>query len=87
MQDEGEALRYVTACRLNLEGVMIRLIVKVLSGDYDGVTHQSFRTFDVDLPEVEKFLSENTGYMNSGSKNIIGGELIKTDGENNATNT
>ena len=56
---------------------MIRLIIKELASDCDGKTHQSYKTFDVDLPEVERYLRESVGYAGCGSRAIIGGELIE----------
>jgi hypothetical protein len=46
---------------------MIRLIVKELAPDPDGVTHEALTTFDVDLPEVEKYMRQEIGYKESGS--------------------
>lgn len=58
---------------------MIRLICKEMASDYDGKTHQLLKTFDVDLPEVEKWLEVKVGYAQSGSRQIIGAEIITNE--------
>jgi len=46
-----------------------------------------YKTFDVNLPEVEEYLSARVGYAQCGSREIIGAEIIpdnqslETDGQ------
>ena len=56
---------------------MIRLIIRELASDHGGETHHAWKTFDVNLPEVEEYLSVNIGYVGSGSRAIAGAEIIK----------
>ncbi len=55
---------------------MIRLLIKEMAGDPDGKTHISWKTFDVELLEVEAFLKITPGYYDNGSRQIIGAELL-----------
>ena len=57
---------------------MIRIIVRETdSGEAcnvpNGQTHLNFKTFDVELPEVEKYLSEKWQYV---SRQVIGVEVV-----------
>jgi len=55
---------------------MIRIIVKELASDPSGATHTAWKTFDVSLPEVEDFLDTKVGYYGSGSRFVVGAEII-----------
>ena len=36
-----------------------------------------WKTFDVDLPEIEKYLSAKVGYAQCGSREVVGCEILK----------
>ena len=61
---------------------MLRLIIKTIDASHcphvGGSPLESFKTFDVSLPEVEAFLAGFTGfsYVNA---HLVGVELIKTE--------
>lgn len=58
---------------------MIRLIIRTddatTAAHVSGPVHVTYRTFDVDLPEVERFLAQ---YANQGliERHLVGAELI-----------
>ena len=58
---------------------MIRIIVKGRYMDYDGKSDVDYKTFDVSLPEIEKYISQSVGYCGHGSRIIIGAELLKKE--------
>jgi len=60
---------------------MLRLIVR---GIYMLPTDKAvidYKTFDVDLPKIEKYLSQRVGYAQCGSREIIGAEIIPDNQE------
>lgn len=63
--------------RVEEGGGMIRLIILGRYMDYDGKSDNDYKTFDVNLPEVEKYLTEKVGYVGCGSRIIVGAEILK----------
>jgi len=55
---------------------MIRIIIKGRYMDYDGKSDDDYKTFDVDLPEIEKYITQSVGYGGCGSRVIIGAEVL-----------
>jgi len=57
---------------------MVRLIIRISSVcPVEGATEEhTYKTFDVELPEVEEFLSEKMYY---GSRTLVGAEVIKQE--------
>jgi len=56
---------------------MLRIIVKGMYLDPDGKSSKDYKTFDVELPEIEKYLTEQVGYYGCGSRQIEGAEILK----------
>ena len=59
---------------------MVRIIVQDNdfgeAANVGGPTHQSFKTFDVELPEVEAYLNEKLTWVH---RSVIGIELLQAE--------
>lgn len=55
---------------------MIRLIIKGIYMMPTDKAETDFKTFDLELPEVESYLTQKIGYAQCGSREIIGAEII-----------
>ena len=57
---------------------MVRLIIKGWAMNPGGECEIYMKTFDVDMPEVEEYLSTPTGYF-QGAREIVGAEIIQEE--------
>lgn len=61
---------------------MIRLIVRAIDASHcphvGGAPHETYRTFDIDAPDVEEFLTGYAG-MPGASAALVGAEVVTTN--------
>lgn len=60
---------------------MIRLIVRAIDASHcphvGGAPHETYRTFDIDAPDVENFLAGHAG-LSGVSAALVGAEVVTT---------
>lgn len=56
---------------------MIRLFVKGIYMNPGGECEHDIKTFEIQCPNLESYLTENIGYAGCGTREVIGHEIVK----------